>query len=105
MQDIFGLVLDERQGGGRRSAAEAGELLQDRASRGGQEAQLAQHKVHDVVGVLFGAYPLEVPTPASSVTVESEQPFIRKCGHKLDGEERISGGLFMHQTGQGPNLP
>ena len=94
VHDIFGFALDNRQGGGRRSAAKAGQLLQDRASRGGQEAQLAQHKIHDVVGVLFGAYPLKVPTPASSVTVESRT--LRPQVQSQTGWRRTDFRRFFH---------
>ena len=102
VQGILGPALDKGQGRDRRTGAETGQPLQDGSGRGGQAAQLAQHEIRDIVGVAFGAYPLEVPSPASRITIEYEQPFLGQCGQKLDGEERIPGSLLMHKPGQGP---
>ena len=97
---ILAPAFDEGEGGDRRTGAETGQPLQDGPGRVGQTAQLAEHEIRDIVGVAFGAYPLEVPSPASRVTIEHEQPFLGQCGQKLDREERISGGLLMHKPGE-----
>ena len=101
VQGILAPALDEGQGSDRRAVPETGQPLQDGLCRGGQASQLAQQEIHDVVGVAFGTYPPEIPSPPRRVTVESEQPFLGQRGQKLDGEERIAGGLLMHEPGQG----
>ena len=102
VRGILGSALDKGQGSDRRTGAETGQPLQDGSGGGGQAAQLAQHEIRDIVGVAFGAYPPEIPSPASRIAIEYEQPFLGQCGQKLDGEERIPSGLLMHKPGQGP---
>ena len=50
----------------------------------------------------LSVYPLarmrvEVPAPARRAMIEREQPLLGQRGKKLDREERIAGGLLVHQ--------
>ena len=57
-------AVDHAQDGDRRAVAQAGELPQRHLGRLGQAAQLADHKVHDVVGITLGVNAIEIPAPA-----------------------------------------
>ena len=80
--------------------AEAGELLQRLLRFDRQAGQLADHEVHDIVGVTLGVNALEIPAPARRVMIEGEQALFGERVKKLNHEERIAGGLLMHQLRQ-----
>ena len=69
-------ALDHAQDGDRRAVAQAGQLPQRHLGRLGQAAQLADHKVHDVVGITLGVNAIEVPAPVRIVMIEGEQTFV-----------------------------
>ena len=53
--------------------AETGELLQRLLRFVRQAGELADHQVHDVVGVALGVDAIEIPGPAPSLMIEGEQ--------------------------------
>ena len=63
----------------------------------GRRVELADHQVHDIVGVALGVDAVEIPGPARRIMIEGEQPFLGERGQELDGEERIAAGLLVHQ--------
>ena len=63
----------------------------------GRRRELADHEVHDVVGVALGVNAIEIPGPALSLMIEGEQPLFGERVKKLNHEERIAGGLLVHQ--------
>ena len=93
-------ALDQAQGRGRRAVAQAGKLPQRQLGRIGQAAQLAEHKIHDVVRVAFGVDAVEVPVPLRIVMIKGEQTFLGERRHELNDEERIASRLLVHQLGQ-----
>ena len=91
---------NDRKHRDRGDVAEAGEKLQRLLRFDRQAGQLAHHKVHDIVGVPHGVNAREIPGPARRVTIEAEQALFGERVKKLDHEERIAGGVLMHQLRQ-----
>ncbi len=91
---------NDRKHRDRGDVAKAGELLQRLLRFGRQAGELADHEVHDIVGVTFGVNAIEIPGPARRVMIEAEQPLLGERVQELNGEERIAAGLFVHQLRQ-----
>ena len=62
----------------------------------GQAGQLADHKVHHIVGVPLGVNAIEIPAPARRVMVERSKPSSASAD-ELNGEKRIAPRLLVHQ--------
>src|SRR5271165_3487913 len=65
-----------------------------------QAAQLANHEVHDIVGVAGGLNAVEIPTPAPSFMIEAKYCLIGERMNELQHEERVAGSLLMHQLSE-----
>ena len=77
--------------------SETGHLLQRGLRCGRQPGELAEHEVHDIIGVPLGVNAIEIPGPARRIMVEGEQSFFGKRKHELNGEERVAAGLLEDQ--------
>src|SRR5580658_1465700 len=80
-----------------RRVPEAGELLQRSLRLGGQPPELYDHEVHHVVGVPFGVNTVEVPRPAATRVVKSEEALVFERGDELDREKWITPSLVVNQ--------
>src|SRR5271154_1275184 len=82
------------------NAAETSELLQRLLRFGGQAIELPRHEVHDIIGVSLGVDAIEVPGPARHFMIEKQQALFGERLQKLNHEERIAGGLPVHERRQ-----
>jgi hypothetical protein len=97
---LLGDLENDREHGHFGCVAEAGHLLQRLLRFDRQAAELADHEVHDIVGVALGVNPLEIPAPTRRVVIEGEQALFSERMKKLNHEEWIAGGLLIHQLRQ-----
>src|ERR1700728_2341706 len=80
--------------------AEIGKLLQRLLRFDRQPGHLANQKVHYIIGVTLGVNAIEIPRPARHIMIEVEQALFRERVKKLNDEERVAGGLLLHQLRQ-----
>jgi hypothetical protein len=66
----------------------------------GNPGHLANQKVHHVIGVTLGVNAIEIPRPARRIMIEVEQALFGERVKKLNDEERVAGGLLLHQLRQ-----
>ena len=84
----------------RGDVAQAGKLLQRLLRFDRQSRYLANQEVHHIIGVALVVNAIEIPGPERPVVIEAEQALFGECVKKLNHEERIAGGLLMHQLRQ-----
>ena len=77
--------------------AKTGELLQRSLGFIRQPGELADHEVHDIVGVALGMNAPQIPGPALCAMIEGEKSFVGERIKKLQHKERVAGGLRVHQ--------
>ena len=63
----------------------------------GRRVELPDHQVDDIVCVGLGANAIEIPGPARSILIETEQSLFSQRREELNGEKRIAGSLLVHQ--------
>src|SRR6185437_15903343 len=75
----------------------ASELLERLLRVRGEAVQLANHQLHDVVGVALFENAMRVPSPAPCTVVKAEQSFLSQCRNELDAEEGVPRRLVVNQ--------
>ena len=93
-----------RQGGEIEGVADDGGSAERFLRRLGQFADPAGEEVDDVVGHVAFPDSGQVPDPTAAVGGESEQPVLEQGAEELVDEERVPGGAFVHEPGQGRGL-
>src|ERR1700747_2204906 len=78
------------------TVSKTGQLLQCLLRFRRQAAQLPNHEVRHVIGVTFGVYAIQVPSPAPSAMIEGEQSLIGKRINKLNDEKWIPSRLSVN---------
>src|SRR5262249_62282149 len=84
------------------SVSESGQILQGVLCGEREAAQLAYHEIDDVVGVAPRSDRREVPVPSASVSLEGDQIVLDQLLQELIREERIAGGLLVHELREWP---
>src|SRR5580693_5702211 len=70
---LFGRLKNRRKHGGFGAISNAGKLLEGLLSCNWKPVQLADHEVHNVVGITLGANGVEIPAPSGISMIESYQ--------------------------------
>ena len=97
---LFRYPVHERECRDLGAVAKASQRQQGLPRLAGQTAELADHKVHDVLGIAFGVNASQIPAPQCIVMIEFKQVFFGERVQKLDQEKRITAGLLMDQPRQ-----
>ena len=92
-----GSTANERQRTGLGGVSQAREQSQHAARFDRQPVQLPGHEVRHVVRVFLGVDAIEVPGPSRLLVVEGEQALLGEHVEELDHEERVTGGLVVHE--------
>ena len=88
--------VNEGKRGDLGTVSKTGKLLQCLLRFRRQAVQLPNHEVRHVIGVTFGVYAIQVPSPAPSAMIEGEQSLIGKRINKLNDEKWITSRLSVN---------